>query len=74
MKHTLLMALAALAIHAVHGADGEKHRALLASYCFDCHDKDSQKGKFRMDDLTADIRAAGISPSTSPTWKASPPQ
>jgi hypothetical protein len=33
----------------------DKHRALLESHCVKCHDADTQKGKFRVDDLSHDI-------------------
>src|SRR5882757_5439919 len=33
-------------------------RSFLEEHCYDCHDADTQKGKFRMDQLTGDLDTA----------------
>lgn len=60
--HTVLVALAVPAVaEAQHVAMDVRHRAMLKSYCYDCHDADTQEGRVRLDDLPFtidDIRTA----------------
>ncbi len=39
-------------------------KAFLQKHCFECHDADTQKGKLRLDHLSADF----ASPATAETW------